>query len=152
MGGLYGADMIAKNTTEYLEIWKKAAQDLKTSFREFLSLMDLMPRQEYESLLRENEELKAKLSGQDETLQKLQGVFDSRLAEQTGGIEGFETLIQDQTRQFNELMSSFTQMFSEQSPETKVEEKAEPAVKKTTKKPVAKPKKKSAAPAKKSKS
>ncbi|HPR52895.1 MAG TPA: hypothetical protein PLU81_13965, partial [Deltaproteobacteria bacterium] len=108
LGRLYGADMIAKNTTEYLEIWKKATQDLTTSFSEFLSLMDLVPRQDYESVLRENEELKAKLAEQEAAIEKLRGVFDSRLAKQAGGLEGFESLIQDQTRQFNELLSSFT--------------------------------------------
>ncbi len=144
LGRLYGSDIIAKNTTEYLEIWKKATQDLTTSFSEFLSLMDLVPRQDYESVLRENEELKAKLAEQEAAIEKLRGVFDSRLAKQAGGLEGFESLIQDQTRQFNELMSSFTQMFSDQPAEPEAVEKAKPEVNKTAKKPASKPKKKSA--------
>ncbi|MBN2299528.1 MAG: hypothetical protein JXM72_13080 [Deltaproteobacteria bacterium] len=155
-GRLYGADMIAKNTTEYLEIWKKATQDLNTSFRDFLSLMDLVPRQDYQSLLRENEELRAKLAEREEALQKLHGVFDSRLAEQAGGIEGFETLIQDQSRQFSELLKSYTQMFGEQ-PEAEGD-KTMKSTNKTNKKPASQEKKKvapsrkPAAPAKKSKS
>ena len=145
LGRLYGADMIEKNTAEYLEIWKKATQDLTTSFREFLSLMDLVPRQDYESVLRENEELKAKLAEQEAAIEKLRGVFDSRLAKQAGGLEGFESLIQDQTRQFNELMSSFTQMFSDKPVEPEAEaEKTRPAANKTAKKPAAKQNKKSA--------
>jgi hypothetical protein len=145
LGRLYGTDMLSKNTTEYLEIWKKATQDLHTSFKEFLSLMDLVPRQDYLDLLRENEELRAKLAEQEEALQKLHGVFDSRLAEQGEGLEGFETLIQDQTRQFSELLSNFTQMFSEQQVEPEAEaEKARPVAKKTAKKSASKPKTKSA--------
>ena len=145
LGRLYGTDMIAKNSQEYLEIWKKATQDLNASFKEFLSLMDLVPRQDYENLLRENEELKARLAEQDVAIEKLRGVFDSRLAEQAGGLEGFETLIQDQTRQFSELMSSFTQMFSGQQVEPEAEAgKTRAAANKTAKKPAAKQNKKSA--------
>lgn len=138
-GSMYGLDMFAKNTPEYLKIWKKATQDLHASFKEFLSLMDLVPRQDCESLLRENEELRQKLAEQEDALKKFQGVFDSRLAGQDEGLKGFETLIQDQTRQFSELLSSFTQMFGDQQVAA---EKAKPAVKKTVKKTAAKPKKK----------
>jgi len=142
-GRLYGADIFAKNTPEYLEIWNKASQDFHAAFKEFLSLMDLVPRQDYLSLLRENEELRAKLAGQEEALQKLHGVFDMRLAEQGEGLKGFESLIQDQSRQFQELLSSFTHMFSEQPAEPEAEEKAKPAAQKTVKKKAAaQPKKK----------
>lgn len=144
-GKLYGVDMFAKNTPEYLETWKKATQDFHAAFKEFFSLMDLVPRQDYLSLLRENEELKEKLAEQEEILQKFHSVFDTRLAEQGEGFKGFESLIQDQSRQFRELLSSFTNLFSEQPAEPAAETgKARPAAKKTVKKPAtAKPKKKS---------
>jgi hypothetical protein len=144
-GKIYGVDMFAKNTPEYLEIWKKASEDFHGAFKEFFSLMDLVPRQDYLTLLRENEELREKLKEQEEIMLKLCGVFDTRLVEQGEGLKGFESLIQDQSRQFHELLSSFTQMFTEQSAEPEAEaEKARPVAKKTAKKSASKPKTKSA--------
>ncbi len=141
----YGLDIFTKDTPGYLELWKKAAGDFHTSFKEFLSLMDLVTRQDYEALLRENEELREKLSGQEEVLHKLGGVFDTRLAAQGEGLEVFESLIQDQTRQFQDLLSSFTNLLGEKPAGQAAEaEKPRPAKKKAAKKPAANQKKKSA--------
>lgn len=115
-GNMYGIGLYKKNAPDYLEIWQKAMQDFNTAFKEFIAMMDLVPRNDYLELLRENEVLKKKAALQEENISDLQKILDKQLSDQKDGLKEFESLIQNQDDQFRKLMNNFSNMLSSSVP------------------------------------
>jgi hypothetical protein len=128
----YGLDILTKNTPEYFDVWSNATQDFYKSFKEFLSLMDLVSRQDYLDLVKENEDLRKQLEEKEEAIDQLRGVLDTKVGQKDKGLGVFEDLIKDQSAQFQELMSSFTRLFNDTSAASVGEKETAPAVKKDT--------------------
>jgi len=100
----YGLDKTAEDSPEYFTLWQKAEENFRESFKDFLKLMDLVPREEYDALARRCEDLEAKIAEQEETLRYLR-----LLAEEKGmGLEAttmeFQKLIKKQGEQFQEFI------------------------------------------------
>ncbi|MBN1834069.1 MAG: hypothetical protein JW896_18370 [Deltaproteobacteria bacterium] len=112
LGNIYGIGFFKKNAPDYLDIWEKAMQDFNTAFKDFIAMMDLVPRSDYLELLRENEDLKKKAALQEENISDLQKILDKQLSDQEEGLKGFESLIQNQDDQFRKLMNNFSNMLS----------------------------------------
>lgn len=128
----YGMDVLTKNSPEYFDVWRNATQDFYKSFKEFLSLMDLVPRKDYLDLVKENEDLRMQLEEQEEALNQLRGVLGTRIDQQDKGLGVFEDLIKNQSTQFQELVSSFTRLFNDTSAVSAGEKETAPASKKDT--------------------
>jgi BMFP domain-containing protein YqiC len=58
----YGLNEVAKDTPDYFAMWKKAEEDFRESFKEYLNLLGMVPREEYAALARQYEELKEKVA------------------------------------------------------------------------------------------
>jgi hypothetical protein len=100
----YGLDAMAEDSPDYLNLWKKAEEDFRHSFKDYLNLLGVIPREEYAALARKYEELQAKVVEQEETIKDLR-----RLAEEKGlGLEAstleFQKLIKKQGEQFQKFI------------------------------------------------
>lgn len=100
----YGMEEMAEDTPDYLALWKKAEGDFRESFKEYLNLLGVVPREEYAALARRYEELKEKVAEQEETLKYLRLLAD----EKGMGLEAttleFQQLIKKQGEQFQKFI------------------------------------------------
>jgi uncharacterized coiled-coil protein SlyX len=100
----YGLDQMAEDSPDYLNLWQKAQEDFRESFKDYLNLLGVVPREEYAALARKYEELKEKAAEQEETITRLKA-----LAEEKGlGLEAttleFQKLIKKQGDQFQKFI------------------------------------------------
>jgi hypothetical protein len=100
----YGLDELEENSPDFVNMWKKAEEDFRDSFKDYLNLMGVVPREEYAALARRCEELEAKIAEQEENLKHLR-----LLAEDKGmGLEAttleFQKLIKKQGEQFQKFI------------------------------------------------
>ncbi|HNY65945.1 MAG TPA: hypothetical protein PKM41_10945 [Deltaproteobacteria bacterium] len=128
MGVFSGMDALARASNEYLKIFIRANEEMQKSIKDFLALMDLVPRKDYEDLLEEYETYKKSVEEREKgTVGK---VLAEELSLQTQGLKSFEELMRNQTRQFQDLMSNFTRLMGQ--PQTPKEEQQAPEEKKAT--------------------
>jgi BMFP domain-containing protein YqiC len=100
----YGLDEVAEDSPDYIGMWKKAEEEFRDSFKDYLNLLGVVPREEYTALARRCEELEAKIAEQEENLRHLRV-----LAEDKGmGLEAttleFQKLIKKQGEQFQKFI------------------------------------------------
>ena len=100
----YGLDEVSENSPDYISMWKKAEEEFRDSFKDYLNLLGVVPREEYAALARRCEELEAKIAEKEETLKQLRV-----LAEEKGmGLEAttleFQKLIKKQGEQFQKFI------------------------------------------------
>ncbi len=100
----YGLDDMSEDNPDYISLWKKAEEDFRDSFKDYLNLLGVVPREEYAALARRCEELEAKIAEQEENLKHLR-----LLAEDKGmGLEAttleFQKLIKKQGEQFQKFI------------------------------------------------
>jgi hypothetical protein len=96
-----------------MEIWSKAAADFQNSYKEFLSLMGWVSKEEYLDLAEKYEALKEKSASHEETIRHLKMKSPARDIDQGEVVKGFEVLMEKQAEQFQELMKSFGQLYKE---------------------------------------
>ena len=100
----YGLDEMPEDSPDYIGMWKKAEKEFRESFKDYLNLLGVVPREEYAALTRRCEELEAKIAEKEETLKQLRV-----LAEEKGlGLEAttleFQKLIKKQGEQFQKFI------------------------------------------------
>ena len=107
----YGLDRLREGSPEYLKTWNKAAQDFSRSFKDYLTLFGVVPKEEHLALVKKYEELKGKVASQEETIKHLRTLLSQKMLDQGEVVKEFQTLAQEQATQFQELMKSFTKAF-----------------------------------------
>ena len=112
----YGLDKKPDPSTPYAEMWAKAASDFAKSYQEFMGVMGMVPREDYEELSRQNEALKKKLTALEETLRREKRKTGSGEADPTEVVKGFEGLMKKQTEQFQALVASYGKLYEEKKP------------------------------------
>ena len=110
----YGLDRLNKSTPDYLNIWKKAAQDLKDSYRAYLNLMGLAPREDYAELAQRCEELKEKVAEQEETIKHLRLLLEDNGLDYRVVTQEFQELIKKQAETVQEFFSGVTGLSSKE--------------------------------------
>jgi uncharacterized coiled-coil protein SlyX len=113
----YGLDEVAADNPDYFSVWKKAEENFRESFREYLNLFGVVPREEYAALARQYDELKARMAEQEETIKLLR-----RLLEEKGlGLEAtsleFQKLIEKQGEQFQKFIQGLGEAVKPEGPE-----------------------------------
>lgn len=101
---VYGLDQVAEDSPDFYTSWKRAEENFRESFREYLIIFGVVPRDEYVALARQLEEARAKLAKQEELIKHLR-----RLLEEKGlGLEAtsleFQRLIEKQGEQFQKFL------------------------------------------------
>ncbi len=109
----YGLDGLADDGSDDSRTFKKAADDFRKSFNDYLNLMNLVPENEHQALIRKNEARKKKVADQAETIDHLRHLLKERGTDQGQMLKGLENLVHQQNEQFQKLMGGFTPLFEE---------------------------------------
>ncbi len=123
---LYGLDKKPEPSTPYAEMWAKAASDFTTSYQEFLGLMGVVPREDYEALAREHEALKKKFAALEEKHRRGKAKPGVSEMDASEVVKGFEGLMNRQAEQFQALMASYGKMYEAKTPGTQPTETQPP--------------------------
>jgi hypothetical protein len=99
----YGLNEMAESSPDYLTLWKKSEDDFRESFKEYLNLLGMVPREEYAALARNYEELKEKVAEQEETIKLLRMLLEEKGLGLTAASLEFQKLIEKQGEQFQKL-------------------------------------------------
>jgi hypothetical protein len=107
---IYGLNEVEKESPDYLKMWTGAQENFTKSFKDYLSLLGVVPRDEYLALVKKYEELKEKVASQEETIKHLRMLLSGVKPEEYQEITGtFEELAKKQGEQFQKLVDSFGQ-------------------------------------------
>jgi len=118
----YGLDKKPDPSTPYAEMWSKAAADFTKSYQEFIGLMGMVPREDYEALAREHEALKKKAAELEEALRRGKKKPGGKDVDPAEVVKGFEGLMQKQAEQFQALMASYGKLYEAGKPGRKSSE------------------------------
>jgi len=117
-------------TTPHTEIWTKAVSDFIKSYQEFLGLMGMVPREDYEALIREHEALKKTAAELEEALRRQKKRTGGKDMDPAVVVKGFEGLMKKQAEQFQTLMASYGKLYEAEKPGMKSSETHSPGVSK----------------------
>jgi hypothetical protein len=113
---IYGLDSVEKGEDESLKLYEKAMQSFQQSFREYLRLFDVMPREEHESLMKECEVLKQKVLEQEQTIGHLRKILGDKGLESAETVRDLQDVLKKQVDQFQEMMTTMGQAFQKKRP------------------------------------
>jgi flagellar motility protein MotE (MotC chaperone) len=114
----YGLEEGAEEDPDYLTLWKKAEEDFRQSFQDYLNLLGVVPREEYAALARENETLKEKVAEQEETIKHLRMLADEKgLGLEATTLE-FQRLIKKQGDQFQKFIQGLAETVQSEGKKT----------------------------------
>ncbi|MCK4533886.1 MAG: hypothetical protein KAT81_00060 [Syntrophobacterales bacterium] len=130
----YGLDHLSQSGDDYLKMWGEAVKDFEKSFKDYLSFLGVVPKQEHLFLVEKYEELKEKVASHEETIKHLRMLLDKRVMDQGTVPDGYQDLIKKQTSEFQELTESVGQFFKTEAPKTKDTQKPKKPAKRSTKK------------------
>ena len=116
---VYGLDKVEKDGDEYLKLYEKAMHSFQQSFREYLRLFDVVPREEHESLIKECAALKQKVSEQEQTIGQLRKILGEKGMESAEAVQDLQNVLKKQTDQFQEMMKTMGQMFQQKQSKSK---------------------------------
>jgi hypothetical protein len=112
----YGLDHMEKDAPAYLETMKKASENFLESFKDYLDLMGMVPKDKHLALVQKYEALKEKVADQEETIKNLQVLLEEKRAESQGElVQGFQDLIEKQSKQFQKTMETFGSFFKKEN-------------------------------------
>ena len=112
----YGLDHMEKDTPAYLETMKKASENFLESFKDYLDLMGMVPKDKHLALVQKYEALKEKVADQEETIKNLQLLLEEKRAESQGElVQGFQDLIEKQSKQYQKTMETFGSFFKKEN-------------------------------------
>jgi geranylgeranyl pyrophosphate synthase len=109
----YGLENLEKDAPEYMRAWEKASEEFQKSFREYLNIMGVIPKDDYLEIVRKYEDLKKKVADQEETIRHLQLLLGKKSIDQGETTKVFQDLMKKQSEQFMEMMDAVGGYFKE---------------------------------------
>lgn len=100
----YGLDKLPEDSPDYFSMWKKAEEDFRDSFKDYLNLLGMVPREEYADLARKYEELQEKIADRDETIRHLRMLADEKGMGLEAATLELQKLVKRQGDQFQQLL------------------------------------------------
>jgi len=91
--------------------WETAAAQFRSSVKQWLALMDFVPKSEYAALKKRHDALLKTTAAQQETIRELKSVLAAKGAAPPDALKDFTEQMNQQARQFQELMASFGEAF-----------------------------------------
>ncbi len=110
----YGMNGLPLASGDYARAWEKASESFKKSYHEWLNLMSVIPKNEYQILEKKCEALEEKVAMQDETIRHLRNLLSEKGVRYADAVEGFTQMMQKQGHQFQELMDSVSKAFKKE--------------------------------------
>lgn len=112
----YGLDTADEDNPDYLSLWKKAEEDFRASFRDYLNLLGMVPREDYAALARNHEELKEKVADQEEIIKHLRILLEEKGMGMEATTLEFQRLIKKQGDQFQKLIQDLGEAAKAEGP------------------------------------
>jgi len=91
---------------------QKAQADFQESFKDYLSLFGVVPKEEHLALVKKYEELRQRVTDLEETNRHLRLLLEDKGFDQSKVITGLQELMVEQGEQFRKLMESFTGLYN----------------------------------------
>ena len=113
----YGLDEMAESSPDYLTQWKKAEDDFRESFKGYLNLLGMVPREEYAALARKYEELKENVAEQEETIKLLRMLLEEKGLGLAATSLELQRLIEKQGEQFQKLIQGLGESVKPEDPQ-----------------------------------
>lgn len=107
----YGMDGLPPASSDHTEAWEKASENFHKSYREWLSLISVVPLGEHQILQRKCAALEEKVAARDKTIGHLRNLLSEKGIPSGDSLQGFIDLMEKQGRQFQELMNSLGKAF-----------------------------------------
>jgi hypothetical protein len=115
----YGLENIEKDAPEYTNHWQNATEEFQNTFKEYMTIIGVVPREDYIKLVEKYEELKKRVVDQDETIRHLKLLLRDKSVDQGETVKVFQDLMTKQSEQFMEIMNSVGQYFQKEEPDKK---------------------------------
>lgn len=109
-------------------LWHDALRSFQKSYTEFIALMELVPRKDYETLVHENEALKITIHDMEAQIKHLRALLAEKIAIPTEGVQAFQTLMSEQAQNYRSFMQNMAASFQNLSPAAP--DKAQPKARK----------------------
>jgi hypothetical protein len=103
---IYGLEDKPAGNEESGDAWEEAIRNFQKSYDEYLSLMGVVPREDYRRLAEQYERLKERVAEQEETIRRLRRSAGWESTAQDEIVKGMQELVSRQTEQFQELVKS----------------------------------------------
>ncbi len=88
--------------------WERAAEAFRQAFADYLGSFGMVSREEYQSVLEENERLRGKVSEQEKTIERLQRLLrDRALMDPEELSDQFQRILEKQAETFHKMMGSW---------------------------------------------
>lgn len=104
---LYGLTPGSDEKTPGSADWQQASDRFTQSFRQFLDMLEVVPRSEHQELAEKYEALREKSERQEQAIGRLEKLLAEKMAG-SEAVTGFQELVQEQSKQFQDLMAVFT--------------------------------------------
>ncbi len=105
----YGLEHMQNKSPDYTETWDKFLKDFKKIFSDYLSFFNMASFEEHLALVKKYETLKQKAAEQEDVIKKLRSRSGKGFSEQEEITANLQSMIKDQTDQFQKMMDSFGQ-------------------------------------------
>ncbi len=109
----YGLDQISENDPDYLALWERSVNDFKNALVQYLALFDVVPKEKYEEVVRERDELKAKVEFLESRIKALEALTGEKGSEYSRAAGEFQKMIEKQTEEFQKMLESFAAPFDD---------------------------------------
>ena len=106
---IYGLERLEDKAPDFPETWEKFIKDFKKLFIDYMSFFNMASFEEHLALVNKYEALKKKAAEQEKTIKRLQSRSGESLISQKKIAKTLQSLINDQTDQFQKMMDSFGQ-------------------------------------------
>lgn len=112
----YGLENMEKDNSVYQKKWETASENFLNSFKDYLNLMGMVPKEEHLALIKKYEDLKEKVADREETINRLKLLLEEKKVEsQKELIQGFQDLMEKQSEKFQETMETFGNFFKKEN-------------------------------------
>lgn len=109
----YGLEGKSKADSEYIKMWTTALADFQKSLTEYMNLLGVVPKSEYQALHQKCQELEKKVAEQEETIRQLKITGADTWSGQEELTKAMQDLVTKQGEQFRELMNNFSRFYEE---------------------------------------
>jgi len=104
----YGLDQVPPSTAKYEELWSKQLKSFQDSFQEYLKLLDVVPRREYQKVQEENQTLRKQIVEMERAIKDLRMLVAEKMGSSASeAVKSFQDLVFSQMDKFQEMMRSF---------------------------------------------
>ncbi len=108
------------NPEEIAELTKNSVNAFQEFFKTYLTIFDVVSKEEHLKLVKENEELKEKIARQEKVINSYNNLSGKDAFDQGQVVDNIAQIMKNQTQQFQELMTQVNQYYKK---ETKTKKK-----------------------------